>query len=265
MKEKPERNLRPILWMLLVLLAGGCGRPIEGCLDIRALNFKADADRNCCCEWPPLNLTINHRVGEENHNPVENYLNSQGQRWQLLSPVVLLSGITLHFEGQPPLPLLDSMLLTGADGQSRWWRRDQVLIERDAARLTLGRFIGHGRLDSLTCLIGLPPEMQQYPPSVFPEGHPLRSERYMLWSEGTGYAAMQARFLAPDQGQDTLLWRSGQMLPLTIPVGQEIRVGFGAEVNLTLNYRHWFLDQDLTGPSPQPDAFWPWQVRASFQ
>lgn len=262
MKGRPEHR-RLGLWALLGLLLCSCGRPVEGCLDIRAVNFQADADRDCCCEWPSLSFNVNHRVGESNHDPSAAYANALGQAWRMPAPVLLLSGFRLHFAGQPALPLLDTMLLVDPNGPSSWWRRDQVILDRDVSRFTAGRFIGSGYLDSVTFLIGLAPGLEAFPPDRFPEGHPLRSDRFGLWEEGAGYSGALARFLVPPMEQDTQFWRLHTPLPVTIPVGQDVITGRNVEWTITIDYRQWFEAQDLSGASPQPGPLWPLEVRAS--
>lgn len=263
MKRRPEKGI-PGLLVVLGLVLGGCGRPVEGCLDIRAVNFRADADRDCCCDWPSLSFSVSHRAGEENHDPFASYDNALGQAWRMPAPVLLLSDFRLHFAGQPALPLLDTMLLIDPNGPSAWWRRDQVVLDRDVSRFTAGRFIGSGFLDSITFLIGLAPGLEALPPDRFPEGHPLRTDRFMLWEEGMGYSGVLARFLVPPMVQDTQVWRLPTPLSVTIPVGQEVITGRNVDGFITIDYRQWFEAQDLSGTSPQPGPLWPVQVRASI-
>lgn len=260
MKAKPDLRkswmVLPFFWLWAGL--SGCLEPVEGCLDVRAENFRADADENCCCTWPRLTLVVTHQVDGEVHDPASAYTNAAGESWRLVRPLILLSDFTLYFEGKAPARLLDSMIISG-----EWYRRDQVLLTRDVSRVQAGSFIESGRLDSVSFLMGLAIPADQQNPEQFPSGHALRDNPFDLWTAGTGFAAVEAAFLTGMSG-DTILWRGYGPLKVTLPSDQVIAIGSALELPLTVNYGAWFDLQQLSGPSVMPDTNWMEQVRASL-
>lgn len=246
-----------------LLLMAACGKPVEGCLDVRASNFRADADEDCCCVWPAFQLSVGHFVGDDVHVPSLYYQNEQGDDFRLLETVLLLSDFQLHFRQKAPVALLDSMRVQPPVGTGFWWRRDQWIIDRDQSRIRVGAFIGDGQLDSVSFLLGLPTALSQTPPTAFPENHPLLQNKYTLWDPAEGYAAVLARFI--NGAGDTLTWTLRDTLRVRIPKDQFLITGEGLDIPLRIDYGQWFARQGLSGPDAQPDQFWPEQVRQSLE
>lgn len=249
---------------LIVVLLGSCLKPKEGCLDIRATNFQADADENCCCNWPLLTLSISHKMGELVHSPQDTYTNVFGQSYRLINAVVILSDFKLHFESGEEVTVFDSLLLSKEDGTSLWITNDIVVLDRDKSTVTIGSFLAFGQLDSISFLVGLPGNISSWSPEYFPDNHPLRSTTYDLWDETGGYTYVQTAHI-PLPGADTISWTTNVPNRISISSDGSIPLGNSFAMNLEIDYAQWFYQQQVSNLVLQPDLNWPIQVTTSFK
>lgn len=266
MRTRPGRRFAEGLILLalgLTLLWGGCREPLEGCLDVRAANYTAAADDNCCCEWPRMSFTVEHKVKDAFHSPVDTYYTVKGQAYRLLRMDFLLSDFKLHFKGSPPVRLLDSILLGTAPGPMTWIRDDIALLTRDISSFEAGRFIAMGKLDSVSFLLGLPESVSKGTPEDFPAGHPFRVTGSERWDNLQGYAMARAWILSLPSG-DTLQWTLRESRRIVLPAERVIASGRPASLEMKIDYDAWFRDQDVT-PLGMPDTSWPVQVASGFQ
>lgn len=257
---------RSFLVVALSILCGGyaCTEKVEGCLDVRASNFRPDADRDCCCIWPSVALDVDHRMGEENHFPDSVYLNMSGQSYRLLDAYLLLSDFRLHFQGREALPVWrDTIRLMNADSTFSWVRNEVIPVSRATNTIQIGRFVEEGQLDSISFIIGVPSGMNNYPPNAWPEGHPLRRHALYVWDSDMGYVSA-ATLHIPAPFADTIQWKTFQPIAVALSVDQVIAPGFSpAELRLRIDYLQWFAFQNVTASAGMPDDLWPYQIRAS--
>jgi hypothetical protein len=249
-----------LLWLSFMLFS--CTDKIEGCLDINARNFQADADRNCCCEWPEAFFLVNHKMGEEIHEPALEYTNSGGQSYRLLDAGIICSDFILHFDdGRESHFILDNITLTLPDNQLLVVPNDVIVITRATAKLKIGEFIGNGKVTHLSFRVGLPDNLQNIAPEFWPADHPLNSDDLGWWDDQLGFASLVTRHL-PAGSADTLSWGLHQKFRLEIPINIDLAPGFGIEdIPLSINYSKWF---DLQNISTSPDQNWSEQLMQSF-
>lgn len=247
----------------IFLLSNGCGKPISGCLDIRAVNFKADADETCCCEFPVFTLRVNHLVNGNVHHPDTVYYNDLGHPYRMLQANIILSDFSLHFKDGPAAKIIDTFLLARTDNSQQYIRADQVLITREAAVLKVGSFIRDGVLDSVTCRIGLNDDLSDLKPSDFPVTHPLHSNRDSLYSETEGRASFNVEWLQ-SVTSERYIWKAPATAYVTLITEKSVDLAQPIELILNIHYDKWFAGQNLTGASPMPDISWPDQVLNSI-
>jgi len=88
-----------ILITLFAIALAGCKGCKEGCTNPTALNYDADATRDCCCEFPTkakLKIKFHHRV---NGNPFaysQSFDNGSGRMFDITLARFYMSNITLH-------------------------------------------------------------------------------------------------------------------------------------------------------------------------
>lgn len=237
----------------------GCREPVEGCLDVRASNYTAAADKNCCCEWPRLEFTVEHLLKEAVHAPQDTYFTASGQAYRLLRMDFVLSDFKLHFRDQETVSLLDSVRLAGG----QWVRDDIVVLDRDVAAFDPGRFIAFGELDSVSFFLGLPEAVGNGAPADLPAGHPFRIKGVERWDEVQGFAMARAWVISLPSG-DTLQWALRESRRIVLPAERYIAKGRPATLALKIDYDSWFRDQDLS-PGGMPDMLWAEQVASGFQ
>ncbi len=250
--------------ILLVGLAVGCLKPIKDCLDIRATNFRADADENCCCTWPMLELSVSHQMSELVHSPQDTYANIFGQSYRLLNAVVILSDFQLHFADGAIVTVFDSLLLIKEDGTSLRITNDIIVVDRDKSSITIGSFLASGQLDSISFLVGLPGQISTWSPDYFPENHPLQTTVKDLWDVTTGYTTVQTEHL-PIPGMDTIRWTTNLSNRVTLPSDQYISIGSSFKLGLKIDYSQWFYNQLVSDLVFQPDLNWPSHISTSFK
>lgn len=246
----------------MTLTQFACTDKIEGCLDVNAHNFRADADRNCCCEYPEAILQVSHKMGDDIHEPGLEYTNSIGQSYRLLNAGLLCSDFIIHFEdGQESRFILEQITLTLPDNQTLEVPNDVVVITRSTATLKIGEFIGNGRATHLSFQVGLPDNLKNIAPEFWPENHPLRLNALGWWDDQMGFASLITQHI-PDGSQDTLRWALHQNFRLEIPLNVDLPPGFGLqEIPLNINYSKWF---DLQNLNSVPNANWPEEIIQSF-
>lgn len=247
----------------IFLLSNGCGKSISGCLDIRAVNFKADADETCCCVFPAFTLRVNHLLNGKVHHPDSVYYNDLGHPYRMLQANMILSDFSLHFKDGPVARIIDTFQLVITDKNKQYIRADQVLITREAAVLNVGSFIRDGELDSVTCRIGLSEDMSDLKPSEFPVTHPLHNNRDSLYHETEGRASFNVEWLQTGTSE-TFVWKSPATAYVTIRTDKSVALAQPIELILNIHYDKWFAGQNLNVPSPLPDVFWPDQVLNSI-
>lgn len=255
-------HLLILILVLLTLTQMACTDTIEGCLDVNAKNFKADADRNCCCEWPEASFQVSHKMGSEIHEPTLEYTNSGGQIYRLLDAGIICSDFILHFEdGQESRLITENISLTLPDNQTLEVPNDVVIITRSTSSLKIGEFTGNGRATHLSFQVGLPDNLQNVAPEFWPAGHPLSTDALGWWDDQLGFASLVTRHL-PTGSADTLSWSLHQNFRLVIPLNVDLAPGFGIQdIPLSINYAKWF---DLQNIVTDPDQNWPEQLMQSF-
>lgn len=248
--------------VLLALTPSACTDKIEGCLDVDARNFRADADRNCCCEWPEAFLQVSHKMGDDIHEPGLEYTNLSGQSYRLLNAGLLCADFIIHFEdGQESPIILKNITLTLPDNQTLEVPNDVVVITRSTATLKIGEFIGNGRATHLSFQVGLPDNLKNKAPEFWPADHPLRLNALGWWDDQMGFASLVTQHI-PAGSPDTLRWALHQNFRLEIPLNVDLPPGFGLqEIPLNINYLKWFDQQTINSV---PNANWPEEVIQSF-
>lgn len=244
----------PILALCLCALSA-CFEPRDGCLDIEATNFDAAADKNCCCAYPLLNLTLLPRYDTLVWKPDTAYQYAPGKWFRLKQAVFYLSDFQLTQAGMA-FPVSDTLSLktwgTGNDTVPLTFTNDFQLVRRTATNYNVGTFRPSGLFETIRFRIGLADAANRTIPALAPEGHALRSQPEGLWlGRDTGYVALKLvftrdtfsstvpdtlRFFRPDFS-NLLLEKDG---PFTHESGYDLKL------KLTVDYREIFRDVDLS-------------------
>lgn len=252
---------------VLVLLQSACFDPQSGCLDIAATNFNASADKNCCCKYPQLTLTVNQFYGAQLAKQDSLYVGTGGHLFRLRSMSFYLSDFQL-FRGGETFQMGDSTLLkykAGAnDTLSRYFPDDFTLIRRATLENEVASFREEGLFDGIKFRLGLNPEAEKIISALAPSGHPLRPQTENL--SQNGYVFLQAvvvrdSMLATDN--DTLNFYRADIGDFFIQGTGNFRheVGYDFPMTLTADWKLLFEGVDW---STHDVAAWKSQIVANL-
>ncbi len=239
--------MRSLLYSCLLLIClVACDDRSEGCLDADASNFDVTAKEDCCCEYPQLTLSIAHQFGDETFELGKDYVNAQGQIYQVLSYRYYLSGTEVQDDQETWQSVQDSLALADASGgQSVFVADDAVQIVRNQFNYSVGVFLNNGSFDQLRMVPGLGAQQAVVNSDVLPDDHSLSQDGNVLYSNSLGYLDFQISLVGPES--DTLLLQQ----PASARMAQMIDIestkvkGGDLTVRLQVDYQTWFDDLDL--------------------
>lgn len=181
--------------LLLTASLAGCFEPKEGCLDIAATNFDVAADKDCCCAYPQLVLTVNQVYDTLPFRSDSLYAGAQGNLFQIKSVAFYLSDFQL-FQNGNRFQISDTLTLNtliGADTSAQVFIQDFELVRRTPVVYPVGTFRQDGVFERITFRVGLADSAQQIIPFKAPTGHPLAPQSDRLWAgNAQGFVFLQA-------------------------------------------------------------------------
>ncbi len=247
------------------LIVFSCAKPTEGCLDIRATNFNAAADENCCCTYPQVKLIVSHAADTLFQSPDSIYTNDLGQAYRLLSARFYLSDFIFYMRDVGAIEVADTILLTQADGSMTWVKNDVIQIQRSLSSYSIGTLVTSGKMDSISFQIGLLPAMTDKVPSDFPTKHPLNAPLSGLYVEGEGYKGVATAHWPQSPPGDTLRWTAVQPQRVTLATEVNVAIGYNIEIPITINYLSWLAKEDIIAPEVINVTEWLQQIALSFR
>jgi len=208
--------------LLLALCLSACFEPKEGCLDIAATNFDAGADKDCCCEYPKLELTVNQVYDTLLFLNNTLYPDASGHLFRIKSVAFYLSDFQAFQNGEA-FSVSDTLTLNtflGSDTSGQLFTNDFQLVRRTPVVYKVGTFRQDGNFEKVSFRFGLSAAAQTVIPTKAPKTHPLYAQPDSLWRGQTnGFVFLQAvvvrdsmgatepdtlRFLQADLGQQQL-------------------------------------------------------------
>ena len=191
--------MRPYSYLFICLSTlftlQACYQPKEGCLDIKAVNFDASADKDCCCEYPTLKMQVSQKFDDKVWISDSVYTNNLGLTFRLKSASFYFSDFSLLRNGAS-FPTEDTLSFqtrsnTG-DTVLQTFINDFILVRRSPTTYSAGSFRYGGNFDGFQCRMGINENARRILPSLAPEGHPLLPQVEKLWQgNDTSYVAMR--------------------------------------------------------------------------
>lgn len=235
--------------LCLSLAITACFEPKEGCLDIAATNFDAAADKDCCCEYPQLVLTVNQVYDTLLFRNDSLYPDANGHLFRINSIAFYLSDFQL-FQGGALFTVADTLTLrtfdSNGDTTSQLFTNDFQLVRRSPVEYVIGTFRQDGLFEEVNFRLGLSDDAQKAVPSKAPANHPLSTQTDSLWrGQQAGFVFLQAvvvrdsmastqadtlRFMQSDLGQ-ALIGATGAFSHPT---------GYNFPLLLTVDYNRMF-------------------------
>lgn len=232
----------PVFVCTLALSLAACFEPKEGCLDIAGTNFDAGADKDCCCIYPKLVLSVNQVYDTLLFRNDSLYPDANGHLFRIKSIAFYLSDFQLAQNGETFVvsDTLTLHTLEGIDTLTRLFTNDFQLVRRTPIDYTVGTFRQDGNFQDLSFRLGLSADAQKVLPNKTPANHPLSPQPDSLWrGNAAGFVFLEAvivrdsmsatpadtlRFLQADLGQPrigatgTFVHPTGYNFPLVLTV-----------------------------------------------
>ncbi len=233
--------MRKNSWILIIhlvfgLLLVGCYENQEGCLDLYASNFDVDADDDCCCEYPELQLSIAHQLDSTSLQLGQVYKTKSGQTYILTELSFLLSDFALLQADGTWTGIQDTIKL---EDQLR--PDDAVQISRSSFRFPVGTFLPPGNFNQIQFLCGLTAIEANTSPSQFEAGHVLSSSSN-LWDEVDGYQMFRIGMIPDTSTMDTiqLQFPAFPSIPFALEIDEEKKIGSDINISISVDYNSWF-------------------------
>lgn len=200
-----------VIFITGLLFLSGCYQPKEGCLDLSATNFDANADKDCCCTYPQLRLNITQRYGANPFTENGLYLDAANHPFYLRNVSYYLSDFEILQQGKKykTLDTIGLYALQPGTGQLARliFRDDFVLVRRSSVNNDAGVTRQEGIFNGLRFRLGVTDSAQWVLPNRAPTSHPLYQQTDSLWRQPNGYVFLQlivARDTTRNKPNDTL-------------------------------------------------------------
>ena len=150
---------------LFVLILSSCFEPREGCLDIAAVNFNASADKDCCCRYPSLVLSVEQMYDTLLFRQDSVYVGTNGELFRIKKILFYLSDFQLIKAGElyqvSDTVHLQSYGSTLQDTIEETFRDDVLLVRRTPVDYTIGSLREDGYFETFKCRLGLSEDLYQ--------------------------------------------------------------------------------------------------------
>jgi len=233
---------------LLALCFSACFEPKEGCLDIAATNFDAGADKDCCCEYPKMQLTVNQVYDTLLFLNNALYPDASGHLFRIKSVAFYLCDFQA-FQNGAAFSVSDTLTLNtflGSDTSGQLFTNDFQLVRRTPVKYAVGTFQQDGNFEEIRFRFGLSEAAQKVIPTKAPISHPLYTQPDGLWQGQTkGFVFLQAvivRDSMEDTPDDTLRFLQADLgLPYLGATGLFVHpTGYDFPLVLTVDYKKMF-------------------------
>lgn len=244
-----KNNFRSdLIWVsfLLALITSGCISREEGCLDIAAVNFDLDADRECssCCQYPALSIVISPKWGEDNINLDSIYFDKLGHPFRFHDLRYMLTNFSWSDENQSNYTV-DSVEFFCQPSNLKI-TPDLILVDTRRFEYALGTIRQFPTIDSISFKWGFPSHFDCVNPSA-DTTIAILSDESPVWDKELQQRAAMRLILQRDllnETLDTLFIHTCR--EISLDADGHLQPGFHGKINLTVDYEKWFMDADMT-------------------
>jgi hypothetical protein len=247
-------NVTPSVFLLLftLFLCTQCQEVKKGCLDIRATNFDATADKPCtdnCCTYPNLVIEAAYNADNDQFKADKFYKLSNGDSIKIIDIQFYLSDIQLFNATNQSFTVIDDAVLYWAKDTVRTRNNFTLAGRNNGFSFKLGKFNAIDKFTKVRFKLGLTDTLNKTDPTKMPTGHPLSIQRdSVLYNKSTKSYVFNRIVVAKGQ-------RLGDTISLSITSLKDIEItknitnkeGFDAIIPLTINYLAFFKDVNFAG------------------
>lgn len=241
MKKIKKADFFWLLPIICVLVLPSCLEKEEGCRDVNATNFAADAERDCedCCTFPDITFEIDHAVGDTFLRYGDTIL-FEDKIIQILEASFYVNGISLTGNNDPVI-VSDQITLTDRAGNTNLVTDDIAIISRDINSFSyeIGTFSGQGDYGELNFQLGLTDIQADTNPSSVPTAHPLAPSNGLFASTTDSSYVFTRLRLVNVANDDTLQYDLTTSLNITLPYEVTINRGFDLDIPIKVDYLKW--------------------------
>jgi hypothetical protein len=244
-RETSKVSLTCFALIMLALLLCQCQEVKKGCLDIRATNFDATADKPCvdnCCTYPNMVITATYNADSEQFKADKFYKLSTGDSIKIIDIQFYISDVQLVNAANKSFTVIDDAVL--------YWQKDTVRTRNNftlAGRnngfsFKLGKFNTIDKFTKLRFKLGLTDTLNKTDPTKMPTGHPLSIQRdSVLYNKATKSYVFNRIVIAKGQRLgDTLSLNITSLKDIEITTNITNKEGFDVNIPLIINYLAFF-------------------------
>ena len=242
MKKIKSANLYWLLSALcLLVIPSACLEKEDGCRDVFATNFAADAEIDCdddCCTFPSITFEIEHAAGDTSLRYGDTII-FEDKVIIILETSFYINGISLT-SSDDEITIADKITLTDRSGNTNLTTDDVEVISRDISSFSyeIGTFQGQGSYSELNFQVGLDNIQSATNPSSVPETHPLSPDNGLFDLPDSTYIFTRLR-LVNVANDDTLQYLSTTPINISLPYEVIIDRGFDLTIPIKVDYLKW--------------------------
>ncbi len=243
MKKIKNANIY-IFWVLsafcLLVVPSACLEKEDGCRDVDATNFAANAEEDCedCCTYPSIFFEIDHAAGDTSLRYGDTII-FEDKLINILAVSFYINGLSLTGADQT-ITVTDQITLTDRDGNENMTIDDIAIISRDIASFSyeIGSFRGSGDYVELNFQQGLTAIQEATNPASVPSTHPLAPSNGLFDLPDSTFVFTQIS-LVDLLNEDTLEYNIKNPVNINLPYTVTIDRGFNLTIPIKVDYLKW--------------------------
>lgn len=254
--------------LALLALVPACYEPAPGCLDVEAVNYNLEADKNDSeeCIYPEVRLSVQHRYSKDDTlyrfglaDSV--YFDALGNPFRLNNVRFYISNFHLIYANGQEKEVEETIdILTpqpdGTDAVQAIEDNFSLISPRVAQNYTIGTLKQSGAIQEVRFAVGVEGLANTARPESFPAGHPLSlRDSSLYFSQDSGYVFGYIELFRDTTAADTIpevlrIGTAPYLREVRLPVEFEKSRGFHLLLALQVDYSRWFGGINARQDSP---------------
>ena len=229
---------------LFCLVINACRTPTKDCAEAEATNFNPLADQNCCCQYPNLVLTIDHRLDTSTRvfDLNTDYLLPSGDSIRFLQFRYFVSDFLLKSNTQDTISVRDTVLGSINKGMGLINKGGIFTFDNP-----VGKFQKVGKYDSLFFRIGFNTATLATKATQYPTGHQLAPQTDSMTFKGR-FLSHKIVYVKGKNLKDTVrisIAADTEGTKIALPISVTTVKGFNTNPKIRVNYFDFFKNINL--------------------
>lgn len=262
-------TIRNSFFLALAVFLPACYEPVTGCLDVEAVNYNLEADKNDSeeCAYPQLRLALQHRYSKgDTIYPFgladSVYFDAQGNPFRINNVRFYISNFHLIYTNGQEKEVEETIdvLIPQADGTDLLRAIEDnfsLISPRVSQNYTIGTLKESGTIQAIRFAVGVEGLANIAKPESFPESHPLSlRDSSLYFSQDSGYVFEYIELFRDTIAADTIplelrIGAPENLRVVQLPVDYEKSRGFHLLLALQVDYSRWFGNINARQDSPE--------------